>query len=67
VSPAVRHDLDYAIKLLTAAKPECSDLFWRHYVIGLDDAEIAEEQDLKYDNIRMKIGRCLDETKSLIS
>jgi len=26
ISPAVRHDLDYAIKLLTAAKPDCSDL-----------------------------------------
>jgi DNA-directed RNA polymerase specialized sigma24 family protein len=28
-----RLDLDHAVKLLTAAKPECSDLLWRHYVI----------------------------------
>jgi RNA polymerase sigma factor (sigma-70 family) len=67
ISPAVRHDLDYAIKLLTAAKPDCSDLLWRHYVIGLDYAEIAEERNLSYDNARMKIGRCLDEAKSLVS
>ena len=67
MSPAVRHDLDYAIKLLTAAKPDCSDLLWRHYVIGLDYAEIAEERNLSYDNARMKIGRCLDEAKSLVS
>ncbi len=67
ISPAVRHDLDYAIKLLTAAKPDCSDLLWRHYVIGLDYAEIAEERNLNYDNIRMKIGRCLDEAKSLVA
>src|ERR1700723_2172831 len=67
MSAAVRHDLDYAIKLLTAAKPDCSDLLWRHYVIGLDYAEIAEERNLNYDNVRMKIGRCLDEAKSLVS
>ncbi len=67
ISHAVRHDLDYAIKLLTAAKPDCSDLLWRHYVIGLDYAEIAEERNLSYDNARMKIGRCLDEAKSLVS
>jgi RNA polymerase sigma factor (sigma-70 family) len=67
MSPAVRHDLDYAIKLLTAAKPDCSDLLWRHYVIGLDYGEIAEERNLSYDNARMKIGRCLDEAKSLVS
>jgi RNA polymerase sigma factor (sigma-70 family) len=67
ITPAVRHDLDYAIKLLTAAKPGCSDLLWRHYVIGLDYAEIAEEQNLSYDNARMRIGRCLDEAKALVS
>jgi RNA polymerase sigma factor (sigma-70 family) len=67
MSPAVRHDLEYAMKLLTASKPECNELLWRHYVIGLDYAEIAEERDLNYDNVRMKIGRCLDEAKSLVS
>ena len=67
ISPGVRHDLDYAIKLLTAVKPDCSDLLWKHYVIGLDYAEIAEERKLSYDNARMKIGRCLDEARSLVS
>ena len=67
IPAAVRHDLDYAIKLLTAAKPDCSDLLWRHYVIGLDYAEIAEERNVSYDNARMKIGRCLEEAKSLVS
>lgn len=62
-----RLDLDHVIKLLTATKPECSELLWRHYVIGLDYAEIAEEKELKYDSVRMKIGRCLDEAKSLVS
>ena len=67
MSPATRHDLEYALKLLTASKPECNELLWRHYVTGLDYAEIAEERDLNYDSVRMKIGRCLDEAKSLVS
>jgi RNA polymerase sigma factor (sigma-70 family) len=67
ISPAVRHDLDYAIQLLTAAKPDCADLLWKHYVIGLDYAEISEERNLTYDNTRMRISRCLDEVKSLVS
>ena len=67
MSAATRHDLEYALKLLTASKPECNELLWRHYVIGLDYTEIAEEQNLKYDSVRMKIGRCLDEAKSLVS
>jgi len=67
ISPGVRHDLDHIIKLLTAAKPDCSDLLWKHYVIGLDYAEIAEERKLSYDNARMKIGRCLDEARSLVT
>jgi RNA polymerase sigma factor (sigma-70 family) len=62
-----RLDLEWVIKLLTAAKPDCPDLLWRHYVIGLDYAELAEERNLSYDNVRMKIGRCLDEARSLIS
>ena len=67
ITAQTRLDLDYAIKLLTAAKPDCSDLLWKHYVIGLDYGEIAEERNLSYDNVRMKIGRCLDEAKALVS
>jgi RNA polymerase sigma factor (sigma-70 family) len=67
LSPADRHDLEYAMKLLTASKPECYDYLWKHFVFGLDYGEIAEEQNLSYDNVRMKIGRCLDEARSLVS
>src|SRR5271169_5131131 len=28
LSPAVRHDLEHAMKLLTASKPECYDFLW---------------------------------------
>lgn len=62
-----RHDLAYAMKLLTATKPECSELLWQHYVLGFDYGEIAEERGLKYDAARMKINRCLEEAKSLVS
>ncbi len=67
ISPAVRHDLKYAMKLLAAAKPGCNELLWRHYVIGLDYGDLAEEQNVSYDSVRMKIGRCLEEAKSLVS
>ena len=67
LTPQNRLDLDYAMKLLTAAKPECSDLLWQHYVVGLDYAEIAEEKDLNSDAVRMRVKRCLDEAKSLVA
>jgi len=67
LTPQNRLDLEYAMKLLTAAKPECSDLLWRHYVIGVDYAELAEEKDLNSDAVRMRVKRCLDEAKSLVS
>jgi RNA polymerase sigma factor (sigma-70 family) len=67
MSSAVRHDIEYVMKLLTAFKPECHDLLWRHYVIGLDYSEIAEERNLEYDNIRMRIVRCLEAAKALVA
>ena len=62
-----RQHLEYAINLLTARQPECSELLWRHYVIGLDYAEIAGERNSTSDAMRVEIARCLDEAKSLIS
>jgi RNA polymerase sigma factor (sigma-70 family) len=67
LSPADRLDLEYAMKLLTASKPECYDFLWKHFVFGLAYGEIAEELKLNYDNVRMKIGRCLEEAQSLMS
>jgi RNA polymerase sigma factor (sigma-70 family) len=67
MTAADRHDLEYAMNLLDGSKPECRDYLWQRYVIGLSYGEIAEEQNLNYDNVRMKIGRCLDEAKSLVS
>ena len=63
----IKHDLDYAMKLLIASKPECYDFLWKHFVFGFDYGDIAEERGTSYDNVRMKIGRCLDEAKSLVS
>jgi RNA polymerase sigma factor (sigma-70 family) len=67
ISAADRIDLEYAMKLLTASKPECYEYLWNHFVFGLDYDEIAEEQNVSYDAARMKIGRCLDEAQSLVS
>lgn len=60
-------DLRYAVQLLRKAKPGCYEFLWKHYVIGLAYGEIASEHNLEYDNVRMKITRCLSEAQSLVS
>jgi RNA polymerase sigma factor (sigma-70 family) len=67
LTAGVKDDLEYALKLLDKSKPECRDYLWNHYVTGFDYGEIAEERDMSYANVRMKIVRCLDEAKSLVS
>lgn len=67
LSGADRHDLSHAMKLLTESKPECHDYLWQHFVFGLPYSEIAAQQNLTYDNVRMRIGRCLDEVQRLVS
>ena len=67
LSPADRDQLDYAMRLLAASKPECRDYLWRHFVIGLDYAEIAASEELSYDTARMRVNRCLDEVRSLVA
>ena len=61
-----RLDLEHAMNLLSKAKPECLNLLWNHYVLGLDIQEIASQIGLKYDAARMKINRCLDAAQGLI-
>jgi RNA polymerase sigma factor (sigma-70 family) len=67
LSAADKHDLEYALNLLASSKPECRDYLWKHFVLGLDYAEIAEDEKLSYDSARMRIGRCLDEARSLVA
>ena len=67
LSAADKHDLEYALNLLSSSKPECREYLWKHFVLGLDYGEIAEEEDLSYDSARMRVARCLDEAKSLVA
>jgi len=60
-------DLADAMKLLTSRKPECYDFLWKHFITGLDYAEIAEELKVNYDAARMKIVRCLEVAQKLVS
>ena len=62
-----RIDLEHALKLLAEAKPECAEYLWQHFVLGLDYSELAEERNMSYDNVRMKIGRCLGEAQALMA
>ena len=66
-TPGVSHDLEYAMKVLANAQPECHALLWAHYVQDLDYSDIAAEKGLTYDAIRMKISRCLDEARALLA
>lgn len=63
----IKHDLEYAMKLLINSKPECYEFLWNHFVFDLDYADIAEDKGISYDAARMKVGRCLDEVKALVS
>jgi RNA polymerase sigma factor (sigma-70 family) len=67
LSVADRLDLEYGMQLLKSSKPECYEYLWRHYVFGMAYAEIAAEQNLNYDAVRMKIGRCLDDARALLT
>ncbi len=62
-----RKNLQHALKILAEAKPECSEILWQHFVLGLDYSELAEERSMSYDNVRMKIGRCLGEAQALMA
>ena len=62
-----RLDLQHALKILAEAKPECVEFLWQHFVLGLDYSELAEERNLSYDNVRMRIGRCLGEAQALMA
>jgi DNA-directed RNA polymerase specialized sigma24 family protein len=67
LSPADKHDLEYALGLLIATKPECYDFLWQYFIVGLDYVEIAEAQSLNYNAVRMRIGRCLETAQTLVS
>jgi RNA polymerase sigma factor (sigma-70 family) len=67
LSAADRHDLDYALKLLTNSKPECREYLWNYYVFGQKYAELAAEDQLTSNSVRMRIVRCLELAQSLVS
>jgi DNA-directed RNA polymerase specialized sigma24 family protein len=59
-------DFEYLMALLYAAKPECYEILWQHYILGLDYADIADEHGMSYDAVRMQIRRCLEIAQSLV-
>ena len=67
LSPEDRHDLEEALSLLARSKPDCRELLWKHYVIGLDYTELAEEGRVSYDTSRMKVSRCMATAQALMA
>jgi RNA polymerase sigma factor (sigma-70 family) len=67
VSSEIRLDLEFAMQLLAESKPECREYLWNFFVVGLDYADIAGQQAGSYDGVRMKINRCLEIARNLLS
>ncbi len=67
ISPGTRHDLEYGLRLLAAAKPPCFAYLWDYYVLGWDYAAIADTYALAYDTMRMRIQRCLELAQKLVA
>ncbi|TAK95978.1 MAG: sigma-70 family RNA polymerase sigma factor [Verrucomicrobia bacterium] len=64
---ADRLDLDYAMKMLAASKPECQEFLWRHIGLEEDYGTIGEDHDMSYDAVRMQTGRCLETVRELVA
>jgi DNA-directed RNA polymerase specialized sigma24 family protein len=62
-----RLDLDYAMKLLAESKPECVEYLLKHFVSDLDHDEIAAEENIKENAMRMRIERCLETVRELVA
>jgi RNA polymerase sigma factor (sigma-70 family) len=58
--------LEEALDLLRKSKPECFEVLWSRFILGLDYKEIAEAQGVNYDNARRKVERCLEHAQSLL-
>ena len=59
-------DLEYALSLLRASKPECAPLLWQHYVLGFSYPEIGNMLGIAEDVARMRIKRCLERAQQLV-
>jgi DNA-directed RNA polymerase specialized sigma24 family protein len=67
MSAGVRPDLEYAMNLLKSSKPECYDYLSKIYILEWDPADIAEQENLKYDTARRRIERCLELAQRLVN
>jgi RNA polymerase sigma factor (sigma-70 family) len=66
LSVADKIDLQDAMKALAAANPECHNYLWQHFIFGRKYDEIAVEEGLTNDAVRMRINRCLDVANSMV-
>jgi len=62
-----QNDLEAAIEILRNAEPECFELLWARYAVARDLAALAAEAGLTYDAMRMKVKRCRDTAKAVLS
>jgi len=58
--PGVRHDLEYAVRLIASLDPACATLLWLHHILDWDIKLIAETTERTYDAVRVQLRRCLE-------
>ena|ERR1700722_8114439 len=59
-------DLKEALGLLKKSDPDCFELLWSFFILGFNYKKIATQSGLDYDNVRIKIRRCVDYTQTLL-
>ena len=67
LAPGVRADLEYALALLDASKPECQESLLLHHILGWSNEDLAVHFELEYDTIRMRLKRCLEAAQTLMA
>ncbi len=60
-STSVQSDVDFLIALLRESKFPCNEVLVLAFVLGVEDAEIAEAYGISEDAARMKVFRCRKE------
>ena len=66
LNPAEAFETRELLDLLKKSEPECFELLYNRFVLGLDINEIATARNLSYDAARMRLKRCLDAAQSIL-
>lgn len=67
LSPRDKLDCEYAMDLLAKSKPECREYLWNRFMADMDYFSMAKMYEVNADTMRMRINRCLETARELLS